>query len=200
MELSDEEIEALGTQGFFTRAAFLGEEQARAVHAEALVRVKQGTLRPAGIRRGADRAEDTSVRGDFITWVTPEERGPALGTLWAAFEALGRALSAGAYLGLGRFDLQLAHYPGEGARYVRHRDAFAGQANRRVTAIFYANPDWRPEHGGQLRLYLKEGTLEVAPTLDRLVVFLSERLEHEVLPTHAPRLALTAWYYGSTAP
>ena len=69
-----------------------------------------------------------------------------------------------------------------------------------MTAIFYPNPDWRPEHGGLLRLYLKEGTVEVAPSLDRLVVFLSEQLEHEVLPTHAPRLALTAWYYGSSVP
>jgi SM-20-related protein len=199
MELRDEEIQALGTQGYFTRAAFLGDEQARAVHAQALARVEAGALRPAGIRRGADRTEDTSIRGDFITWLSPEPGSP-LGTLWAAFEQLGQALSAGAYLGLGRFDLQLAHYPGGGAHYVRHRDAFPGQANRRVTAIFYANPDWRPEHGGLLRLYLEEGTVEVAPTLDRLVVFLSERLEHEVLPAHAPRLALTAWYYGSGVP
>ncbi|MDY7232666.1 2OG-Fe(II) oxygenase [Hyalangium rubrum] len=196
MELRDEEIEALGTQGFFTREAFLGRERASAVHAAALARVEAGALRPAGIRRGADRTEDTSVRGDFITWVTPEPGSTALGSLWEAFEALGQSLSAAAYLGLGRFDVQLAWYPGEGARYVRHRDAFPGQSNRRVTAIFYANPDWRPEHGGQLRLFLEEGTVEVAPTLDRLVVFLSEKLEHEVLPAHAPRLALTAWYYG----
>jgi len=38
--------------------------------------------------------------------------------------------------------------------------------------------------------------LDVAPVLDRLVVFLSERLDHEVLPTFAPRLAVTAWFYG----
>ena len=94
------------------------------------------------------------------------------------------------------FDLQLAHYPGGGERYVRHRDAFQGQSNRRVTAIYYANLDWRPEHGGLLRLHLEEGTQDVEPTLDRLVVFLSERVEHEVLPSHAPRLALTAWFYG----
>jgi SM-20-related protein len=199
MELQDEEIEALGTQGFFTRAAFLGEERALAVHAEALVRVAAGSLRPAGIRQGADRAEGTSVRGDFISWVSPEP-GSGMGLLWTAFEELGQVLSVGAYLGLGRFELQLAHYPGEGARYVRHRDAFPGQTNRRVTAILYANPDWRPEHGGLLRLYLEAGTVEVAPTLDRLVVFLSEQLEHEVLPTYAPRLALTAWYYGSGVP
>lgn len=198
MELRDEEIAALGTKGFFVRDSFLGPEQARAVHAEARHRAEAGTLRPAGIRRGADRTEDTAVRGDSISWVEPA-RGTALGSLWEAFSGLGEALSSGAWLGLGRFDLQLAHYPGDGARYVRHRDAFPGQSNRRVTAIYYANPDWRPEHGGLLRLYLDDGTLDVAPTLDRLVVFLSERLEHEVLPAHAPRFALTAWYYGRDA-
>jgi SM-20-related protein len=195
MELRDEEIEALGTRGFFVRDSFLGQARARAVHAEAKARAEEGTLKPAGIRRGGDRTEDTSVRGDFIGWVVPEA-GSALGALSEAFTGLGEALSTGAWLGLGRFDLQLAHYPGGGARYVRHRDAFPGQPNRRVTAIYYANPDWRPEHGGQLRLFLEEGTQEVEPTLDTLVVFLSERLEHEVLAAHAPRLALTAWYYG----
>ena len=195
MELTDDEIQALGTQGFFTRPTFLGPERARAVHAEAQALVEAGGLRPAGIRRGADRTEDTSVRSDFITWVQPQP-GTALGGLWDAFVQLGGALSAGAYLGLGRFDLQLAHYPGGGAHYQRHRDAFPGQSNRRVTAIYYANPDWRPEHGGKLRLYLDSGTLEVEPTLDRLVVFRSEQLDHEVLPAHAPRLALTAWFYG----
>jgi SM-20-related protein len=195
MELEDEEIEALGRVGFFTRNTFLGEERARALHAEAKARVEAGALRPAGIRRGADRTEDAAVRGDFITWVLPEP-GTALGALWSAFTELGEALSAGAWLGLGRFDLQLAWYPGSGEGYVRHRDAFPGQSNRRVTAIYYANPDWQPAHGGRLRLYLEDRALEVEPTLDRLVVFLSERLEHEVLPAHAPRLALTAWYYG----
>jgi hypothetical protein len=30
--------------------------------------------------------------------------------------------------------------------------------------------------------------------LDRLIVFLSERVEHEVLPTRAVRRAVTAWF------
>lgn len=195
MELTDDEIAALGTRGFFVRDAFLRPERAASIYEAARACVEAGALRPAGIRRGADRTEDTSVRGDFITWVQPEP-GMALGALWEAFEGLGQALSAGAYLGLGPFDLQLAHYPGGGARYVRHRDAFPGQSNRRVTAIYYANPQWRPEHGGLLRLYPEGAPLDIEPTLDRLVVFLSEQLEHEVLPAHAPRLALTAWFYG----
>ena len=195
----NEEIQSLGERGWFTREDFLGQAEARAIRAEALARVDAGRLRPAGIRRGADHSLDRATRGDLITWVEPGEGEPALGRLCAAFSALGEALSAEAYLGLGRFDLQLACYPGGGEHYARHMDAFPGQSNRRVTAIYYLNPDWVPAHGGLLRLHPEEGVVDVAPRLDSLVVFLSERIEHEVLPAHAPRLALTAWYYGRTA-
>jgi SM-20-related protein len=199
LSLGDEEIQSLGERGWFTRASFLGEEAARAVHAEAKARVEAGQLRPAGIRRGADHTLDRETRGDFITWVTPEEQGVAIRRLREAYAALGEALSAEAYLGLGRFDLQLAWYPGGGERYARHFDAFPGQSNRRVTALYYLNPDWEPSHGGLLRLFPEGGPVDVEPTLDRLVVFLSERIEHEVLPAHGPRLALTAWFYGRGA-
>jgi SM-20-related protein len=199
LSLRDEEIQSLGESGWFTRASFLGGEAARAVHAEAKARVEAGLLRPAGIRRGADHTLDRATRGDFITWVTEEEQGAAIRRLREAYAALGEALSVEAYLGLGRFDLQLAWYPGGGERYARHFDAFPGQFNRRVTALYYLNPDWETAHGGLLRLYPEGGAVEVAPTLDRLVVFLSERIEHEVLPAHGPRLALTAWFYGRSA-
>lgn len=197
--LRDEDIQSLGERGWFTWESFLGEAAARALYAEAKARVEAGRLRPAGIRRGADHTLERSIRGDFITWIDPDEQGGALGPMREAFATLGERLSAEAYLGLGRFDLQLALYPGQGERYARHVDAFPGQGNRRVTALYYLNPDWVPEHGGLLRLHVEAGPEEVAPTLDRLVVFLSERIEHEVLPAHAPRLALTAWYYGRTA-
>jgi SM-20-related protein len=199
VELTDADVEALGTRGYFIRPAFLGETRARAARDEVLARVAAGGLRPAGIRRGADHTRDTEVRGDLIDWVLPQP-GTPLGALCDAFRALGESLSSGAYLGLGRFDLQLACYPGGGARYARHRDAFPGQSNRRATAIWYANEGWVPEHGGALRLYPEDAApVDVAPSLDRLVVFLSERIEHEVLPAHAPRLACTAWYYGRDA-
>src|SRR6185295_11601544 len=98
-----------------------------------------------------------------------------------------------------RFDLQVARYPGAGARYVRHRDAFGGPESRRVSAILYLNPTWTPADGGLLRLHTGAGAVDLEPRLDRLVVFLSERLEHEVLPAHAERFAATAWYYGRSA-
>jgi SM-20-related protein len=189
----DEEISRLGEQGFFVRDAFLGEAEARAMAAEAERLSREGAFAPAGVSRGADRRVEPDVRGDEICWLAPD-RAPRL---HAAFDRLRLDLNAGAYLGLGRFDVQLARYAGAGEGYRRHRDAFTrGPSSRRLTAIWYLNPDWRPEHGGVLRLHLPTGPLDVEPRLDRLVVFRSEQVEHEVLPARAPRYAATAWYYG----
>jgi SM-20-related protein len=189
----DQEVLQLGEQGFFTREAFLGEAGARALAEEAGRLAQAGAFAPAGVGRGADRRVELDIRGDEVCWLAPDH----LPHLHAAFDQLRRDLNAGAYLGLGRFDVQLARYAGAGESYQRHRDAFtSGPASRRLTAICYLNPDWQPEHGGVLRLHLPSGPLDVEPRLDRLVVFRSEQVEHEVLPARAPRLAATAWYYG----
>ena len=118
--------------------------------------------------------------------------------LWAVFLALRDSLNRSAYLGLDRMEVQVARYPGGGAAYRRHRDAFpappGGRPNRRVTAIYYANPAWDPAGGGALRLHVGDGPVDVEPVLDRLLVFQSERVEHEVLPARVPRCAVTAWF------
>jgi len=189
--VTDEEVVQLGERGFFTRGAFLGEAGALALAAEAERLAREGAYARAGVSRGG--VVDPAIRGDEICWLEPE-RHPGV---YAAFDRLRHEVNEGAYLGLGRFDVQLARYAGAGEGYQRHRDAFtAGPGTRRLTAICYLNPGWRPEHGGALRLHLRSGALDLAPTLDRLVVFRSEAVEHEVLPARAPRFAATAWYYG----
>jgi SM-20-related protein len=196
--LTDAEIRALGERGWFLRDAVLGPGVAMGVHDAVEALAAAGRLRPAGLGRGTAYRVDGAVRGDAIAWIAPDEAPPELAALWAAFAALRDALNREAYLGIDRMEVQAARYPGRGAAYRRHRDAFpappGGRPNRRVTAIYYANPGWRPEDGGALRLHLGEGPLDVAPVLDRLLVFLSERVEHEVLPARAPRCAVTAWF------
>jgi SM-20-related protein len=194
LKLADAEVAALGDLGFLVRDGFLGRADALALHAEAQARGHG--LRPAGVSRGAGYRIDPATRGDEIAWLAPDDAWPALAPLWDRFAALRDTLNREAYLGLTRFDVQLARYPGGGACYRRHRDAFPGRSGRRVTAIYYLNPGWRPDRGGLLRLHLADGPRDVEPVLDRLVVFLSERLPHEVLPVFATRLAVTAWYYG----
>lgn len=174
-------VEQLGERGWYMRDGFAG----RAVALAALEHARGLQLSPAAIRR--QRAQDTSVRSDHTTWLDDSPLHPC-------FEALRLELNRTAYLGLTRFDVQLARYDA-GGHYARHFDAFPGSDNRRVTAIVYLNPDWVPAHGGQLRLHV-EPPHDVEPLLDRLVVFSSERVEHEVLPSFAPRFAVTAWFYG----
>ncbi|GMU62626.1 MAG: hypothetical protein AMXMBFR34_43890 [Myxococcaceae bacterium] len=194
MTLSAAELEALGQRGYFLRDSFLGADLARATGAQAIELTQAGALQPAGIRRGAAHRLQQDIRGDRITWLSEgDARGP-LAEVWARFDGLMRAVNEAAWLGLRWFDLQLAHYA-PGTHYDRHRDAFPGDDNRRLTAIVYLNPEWKPEHGGQLRLFTPE-PVEVQPLADRLVVFLSERLEHEVLESHADRFAATAWFYS----
>lgn len=184
--LSASEVEQLGTQGYFTRASFLGLELAQRV----LLEARTIPLRRAGIRRSAEL--DDSVRTDELAWLTREEAKGALAEAVARFEELMNELNESAWVGLRTFDLQLARYAA-GGHYQRHRDAFPGQDNRRITAIVYLNQAWRPEHGGQLQLHVEPPT-QIEPSLDRLVVFRSEVVEHEVLHAHAERWALTAWY------
>ena len=192
------DVRALDSPGVLVCDGWLGRAAADAVLGEVEALVGAGALRPAGVSRGIHHRIDAETRGDAIAWLAPETAGPALAVLHAGFDALREALNREAYLGLARTEVQLARYPGGGEGYRRHRDAFAGRSNRRVTALYYLNPAWQPAHGGLLRCHLDGGPLEIEPIADRLMCFLSERVEHEVLPAFAPRLAVTAWSTGAT--
>lgn len=185
-------MEHLGDAGFVVGSGFLGDGLARRARAAAQEHLAQGLLKRAGVRRGADHQLDAAVRGDSIQWLDDQVTGPLL-EVWRRFEGLRLQLNELAFLGLRRTELQLAHYPATGAGYQRHRDAFPGDDNRRVTAIVYLNPDWQPAHGGQLALFV-DPPRAVAPRLDAFVLFRSELIEHQVEPSRADRFAITAWY------
>ena len=173
-------------------AAFLSrEKRARASFAaehpclSALIR---GIERAAGARLGAEgtsRAEDGG-----------EGR-------WFEFDAA-------------QTSVQLARYPGDGrAGYPRHCDRGAGcareppprdcvasaTAERLLTFVYYLTPaGWdAARDGGALRLFPPgdDASCDVAPHRGRLVVFRSDLIEHQVLPSRrADRIALTVWLYG----
>ena len=149
------------------------------------------------------------TRNDLMRWLTSaDERSPALSGLFAALDDLVNALARheslrdewGGGRRLVRAETQCTCYPGGGARYTRHTDD-AKQRVRRLTCILYANPRWAEDAGGELRLHLADGTgrermVDVAPLDNRLVLFFSDaRVPHEVLPTYAPRYAVSVWYH-----
>lgn len=195
LQLADAEIHAFGAGGFILRDGLLGPSVARAARATAET---ISGLRRAGIGRTAQLHPE--LRGDELCWLdradTPAPLRPVLDLLYAVGVELAQTL----WIPMGEPEVQLAHYPGDGARYARHRDAFRGPQSRIVTAIYYLNEDWIPSAGGELRLHLRTGWVDVEPRLDRLVLFLSAELEHEVLPTYASRWAISAWYRGRALP
>ncbi len=85
---------------------------------------------------------------------------------------------------------------------MRHLDRQPGVGRgvgpaRLITAIAYLNPDWEPGAGGCLRLHVPPGPVDVAPRGGRVLLFRSDAVEHEVLPSHGPpRYAVTMWMYG----
>jgi SM-20-related protein len=76
--------------------------------------------------------------------------------------------------------------------YRAHVDALHNDARRMVSYVYYLNDAWTPAAGGCLRLHGKSDR-DVAPILDRLVVFLSATQSHEVLITTERRLSITGW-------
>jgi SM-20-related protein len=115
------------------------------------------------------------------------------------FLEVSKELNAAAWMGLGGFSIQLAMFE-PGGHYQAHRDALRGDRARRVTAILYLNPRWKTADGGCLRVHNSGKSRDIEPKGGRLVVFLSDRLLHEVLPGNATRHAATAWFRGYDSP
>ncbi len=152
-----------------------------------------GALRPAKVGRGADEKLVPEVRGDFIAWLQQPTQG-AEQQLLARLDELRVALNRALMTGLEDYQGHFAVYP-PGAAYGRHFDRLQGSDLRAISAALYLNDAWLPEDGGQLRLYLGgERSVDVLPKGGRLVAFLSDRFEHEVLPARRERMSFTGWF------
>ncbi|MCA9781523.1 MAG: hypothetical protein KC800_32620, partial [Candidatus Eremiobacteraeota bacterium] len=119
---------SLGLTGFFFRDGFLGAPLSRQVRAEALRFVNGGALRPAGI--GAEGKRVESVRSDHLCWMEKTQAGPGIRALMQEFDGLRKAINREFYLGLDRYEMQLAHYPAGSQGYKKHLDAFRGRNER----------------------------------------------------------------------
>ena len=94
---------------------------------------------------------------------------------------------------------KLAVCTGGGSSYDKHYDNSGLNDVRKVTVLLYLN-EWRPELGGQFRVFgLENEVTDIEPKAGRLLVFWSDLLVHSVLASEAPsgtndhRYALTVW-------
>lgn len=187
---------ALADRGWAQVDGFVSHEWAAELLEEQEQQLRCGDFRPAGIGREANLQRDDSVRRDLLLWLDQGNALPAQRDFLWRLEELRLAVNRDLFMGLHGIETQAALYP-PGSFYRRHLDAFQRDNLRALTAIVYLNPRWHADDGGALRLYVGEqgeGFVDILPEAGRLVVFLSERFEHEVLTTRRARWSLTSWF------
>ncbi|WP_028455910.1 2OG-Fe(II) oxygenase [Chitinilyticum litopenaei] len=184
-------IDALASTGWAEARGFLSTEEVTRL--AALCQARRGDFHRAGIGRAAGQTVRDDIRRDTVLWVSNDD--PELGFVMQRFADYQQQLNRELYLGLNELELHFAAYP-PGGFYQRHLDQHRNQDTRVITVVLYLNPpDWQDSDGGQLRIYLDDGSHhEVQPAGGTLVTFLSNRFEHEVIPARRERLSLTGWY------
>lgn len=193
-------FETLQTLGYLLIPHFLKESLRQSLYEEACACQARQAMQQAHIGQGRARHIDQNIRGDVIYWL--DGATPAQRTLLNHIHTLQHSLNRHFYLGLNGYEAHFAIYP-PGRRYQKHWDNFRGQGSRIITTLFYLNPEWSPEWGGQLRLYHKdEQTLlaEIFPQPGMMLLFLSADIPHEVCPPTRPRVSIAGWLRRDPVP
>jgi SM-20-related protein len=197
INLEETLLEAIGTQGFVVVDDFLPKATIQALHQQAKSLQRDGSLHQAAVGKGANKLIANKLRGDSIYWLDNDTDSSAQSDYLARMEQLRTAFNQHFFMGLFEFETHFAVYPAGGV-YHKHLDQFKGQHERQISAILYLNQDWQKDDGGELRLYLN-GTaddthIDIMPVGGRLILFLSAKFLHEVLPANRERISLTGWF------
>lgn len=191
-ELFDSIADGLAGPGYAVSDQFLSQ-----IEVDAILKTEQfeqgiASFRKAGIGKKHEQQINEAIRGDYIHWIERQNPPAAVAVYLNRMDTLVRFLNEQLYLSLKDFEVHMTIYPA-GSFYKRHLDQFRKDDHRKLSAICYLNDNWQAEHGGQLRMYLDDTTIDISPTAGRLVCFRSDLIEHEVLPATRERLSLTGW-------
>jgi SM-20-related protein len=176
---------------------FVDESYRKALLKEQTDLLNQGQFKKAAVGKGDQKQVRAEIRSDEVLWMDPAALSPLQVVFWEKIEELKQVLNRRCFLGLKSFEGHFARYP-IGSFYKRHVDQFHAVPHRIVTVILYLNDSWTEADGGQLRMYFpkedgSERIEDVLPVGGRLVVFLSEEIPHEVMPTQKERISITGW-------
>jgi SM-20-related protein len=174
---------------------YIHDNWIRALRTACIDLARAGRLLTAGVGRGNQHHLDTRLRGDRTHWLDQQDDNPQAHALLAEFDLLRLAFNADAFLGLTDLEAHYAHYA-PGTHYGVHRDRFRDDDRRAISLVLYLNDAWREHDGGALRLYFDDRRTayqDVLPEGGRLLVFRSERFEHEVRTTARDRYSVAAW-------
>lgn len=184
--------DGLADKGYAEVDNFLSQQEVQAILATD--DFKNGLLqfKKARIGKSQEKQINESIRGDYIQWIDGGTTQKAVELYLNRLRQLMEFVNRTLYLSLKDLEVHRTIYP-IGSFYKRHLDQFKKDDKRKLSVICYLNTDWKESEGGQLRIYLPNGSTDIFPLAGRLVCFCSDLLEHEVLPATRERLSLTGW-------
>ncbi|TIC82145.1 2OG-Fe(II) oxygenase [Crenobacter intestini] len=194
--LTDRIVDALATQGWVVVDDVFTPAEVQALREACLARWDGGDFRAAAVGKGGGEAVRSEIRSDSVLWLNEADDAPAITRYFDTMDALRVAVNRGLYLGLADLEAHFAVYPA-GSFYKKHLDRFRDDDARTLTSVFYLNEGWPAGAGGELRLYLDADcrqSVDIRPQAGTMVLFLSDRFWHEVLPARRQRLSLTGWF------
>jgi SM-20-related protein len=193
-------VRELREKGYIILDDFLPLEEAEQAHKALRKNDKENAPRRKKYFKGGDDGQCSEHRLRWLYLKDSDIEAP-VSNLLHKMNALREDLNANCEFGSERVEIQVAEYPGDGTGFVLHLDATEEMKKRRMTCIYYSNPDWEEAHGGQLKVYLPGEQEEevchriVEPVFNRVILFYSTWLPHEVLPCHHHRMAITMWFW-----
>jgi SM-20-related protein len=205
--MTEQLIDALAQQHYCVIDHFIPAGLIASLHDLALTRQLEGLMHQAGTSKSA--ITNPTLRGDQIAWLDESDPHQALRQYFALLNRLQQLVNRNLMAGLDHVETHFAIYPAGSSGYATHLDQFQQHSpgpvsgSRALTLIIYLNEDWPKEAGGELRLYTGQHTapplpeaahIDISPTGGRLVLFLSDRFWHTVLPAKQARVSVTGWF------
>ncbi len=176
---------------------FFSAEEILTLRNSLLFKYEEDQFKKAAIGSKTNELIVRSIRGDFILWMDEKAQEEAEKLFFSKINEFANYLNKTCFLGILHKEFHYALYP-EGTFYKRHLDTFQNDDRRKLSIALYLNePNWQPEYGGELAIYLQEDTqektIEISPIQGRMVIFESQELEHEVKTANQNRLSITGW-------
>ncbi|CAG5084031.1 2OG-Fe(II) oxygenase [Parvicella tangerina] len=191
----DQYFEEMATQEFTVVDNFLPTALYEHLQAQFKTYLKQDQLEPAGIGSLTTYQINENIRTDEILWLERNDCTPEVASYFAFIENdLIPQLNRNLFLSIKDFEFMLAYYP-PGGFYKRHLDQFKERNNRLLSMVIYMNDNWQKGDGGELEIFHNnsEATTIVEPIGNRLVLFNSATVWHQVLPAQKERKSVTGW-------
>ncbi len=188
----EEQMDLLAQQDYVIIDQFFNTKNLSIAHDFFEQKQNEGVFKKAAIGAAGTEKVIHEIRGDYTFWLE-RTRDSELQSIFEILDEIKFVFNRLLFLSLADYEFHLAHYP-IGSFYKKHLDQFEGRKNRMISVIIYLNKGWKIGDGGELRIHPEgSNSFDIAPLENRCVMFRSDTLFHEVLPSNASRKSITGW-------